>query len=265
MPARLHHEPIASGDPARWLALTHGICGSGGNWRTIARKLVARRPDWGVQLVDLRQHGRSEPGEPPHTIAACADDLRVLIAGELAATPVAALAGHSFGGKVVIATRALVPVVQTWTIDSAPEARTAATTNDTVLRLLALVDRSPRTWARREDFVAALVADGHPMPLAQWFAMNLVPVDGGRFTVRLDTAAIRELLADYGKVDLWAAVHDPSRGDVELVIASRSTTYTALPTALPPHVHATVVEGGHWLHVDNPDAVVELFAERLPR
>jgi esterase len=258
--ARLHHEPIASGDPARWLVMTHGICGSGGNWRTIARKLVARRPEWGVQLVDLRQHGRSEPGEPPHTIAACADDMRALIA-ELG-TPVAALAGHSFGGKVVIATRAIVAVRQTWTFDADPGPRTAATTNDTVLRLLALVDRSPRTWARREDFVAAVVADGHPLPLAQWFAMNLF-AGRGRFTIRLDPDAIRALLADYGRVDQWPLVRDPSRGDVELVIASRSTTYTEPPANLPPHVRATVIEGGHWLNVDNPDAIVELLASRL--
>src|SRR5205085_6580304 len=60
------------------LLLTHGIYGAGSNWRSIARKLNERRPEWGVVLVDLRQHGRSEPGEPPHTIAACADDLRAL-------------------------------------------------------------------------------------------------------------------------------------------------------------------------------------------
>jgi pimeloyl-ACP methyl ester carboxylesterase len=263
VPARLFHEAIASGEPARWLVFTHGICGSGGNWRTIARKVVARRPEWGVQLVDLRQHGRSEPGEPPQTIAACADDLRALIA-EL--SNVDALAGHSFGGKVVLATRALVPVVQTWTFDSAPGPRTPDTTNDTVLRLLAFVDHSGPRWQRREDFVAALVADGHAPSLAQWFAMNLVPADGGGFVVRLHTDAIRALLADYGRVDLWPTVLDSTRGAVELVRASRSTTYTdgELAKPLPPHVHASVVDGGHWLNVDNPTAVVELIAERLP-
>jgi esterase len=262
VPARLHHESIANGDPARWLVMTHGICGSGGNWRTIARKLVARRPEWGVHLVDLRQHGRSEPGAPPHTIAACADDMLALIDEELG--NVAALSGHSFGGKVVLATRARRRFAQTWSLDAAPGPRTIETTNETVLQLLALVDRSPRIWPRREDFIAALVADGHPPSLAQWFAMNLVPSDGG-FTVRLDTAAIRELLADYGRVDLWPAVDDPAGGDVELVVASRSTTYTDADHThvLPAHVHRHVIEGGHWLHVDNPNAVIELFCRRL--
>ena len=265
MVAHLHHESVASGEPARWLVMTHGICGSGGNWRTIARKLVARRPEWGVHLVDLRQHGRSEPGEPPQTVAACAGDLVALI-GELG--NVAALSGHSFGGKVVVATRALAPrdLVQTWTLDAAPGPRTAATANETVQQLLALVDRSPREWSRREDFIAAIVAGGHSLPLAQWFAMNLVPVEaGGGYAVRLDTAAIRELLADYNRIDLWPSIDDPAGGAVELVVASRSTTYTAADDAHPlaPHVHRHVIEGGHWLHVDNPEAVIELFCREL--
>ena len=124
----------------------------------------------------------------------------------------------------------------------------------------------PRIWARREDFIAAIVADGHPQPLAQWFAMNLVAEPAGvGYVVRLDTTAIRELLADYNRVDLWPAVDDPAGGSVELVVASRSTTYTAVDDAraLAPHVHRHVIDGGHWLHVDNPDAVIELFCREL--
>ncbi len=103
--ARLHHDRITHGDaaPAAWLALTHGIYGAGGNRRAIARKLVERRPDWGVILVDLRQHGRSPAGDPPHTVEAAAADL-VALASELGG--IAALAGHSFGGKVALAARA---------------------------------------------------------------------------------------------------------------------------------------------------------------
>src|SRR5687767_7195487 len=100
MLARLHHERIGGAEVRRWLLLTHGIYGAGTNWRAIARKLVDQRADWGVVLVDLRLHGRSEPGTPPHTVDACADDVRNLIEHELG--PIAALGGHSFGGKVVL-------------------------------------------------------------------------------------------------------------------------------------------------------------------
>ncbi|HEV7554585.1 MAG TPA: alpha/beta fold hydrolase, partial [Kofleriaceae bacterium] len=76
MPVHLHHELVAGDRAAKCFALTHGIYGAGHNWRSIARKLVERRPEWAVALVDLRHHGRSEGGTPPDTVAACADDLR---------------------------------------------------------------------------------------------------------------------------------------------------------------------------------------------
>jgi pimeloyl-ACP methyl ester carboxylesterase len=273
VPARLYHERIARSDsspaPARWLLLTHGIYGAGSNWRSIARKLNERRPEWGVVLVDLRQHGRSEPGEPPHTIAACADDLRALI-GALGVElgDVRAIAGHSFGGKVVLATRALVDAEQTWVLDASPSPRDPASDRtNTVVRVLELMERSPRTWARRDDFVAAVVADGHDIGLARWLAMNVVPDGSGAFVLRLDTAALREMLADYYATDLWDALEAPG-GDVEVVVAELSPVMTAADrgrlAAAPPHVHVHTVAAGHWLHIDAPALVVDLFAAHLP-
>jgi len=244
--------------------MTHGIFGSGGNWRGIARKLHERRPEWGVVLVDLRQHGRSEPGEPPHDLAACAGDLRALL-DELA-LPVGAIAGHSFGGKVVLATRALGAIEQTWVLDASPSARPEAARDpdNSVIRVLELMERLPRRWARRDDFVAAIVADGQSLALAQWLAMNVVPDDSGALVLRLDLGALRALLADYYARDLWSSVLDPSLGDVELVTATRSTSARDVERPLPPHVHVHRIDAGHWLHIDAPAAVVELFAANLP-
>jgi pimeloyl-ACP methyl ester carboxylesterase len=266
VPARLHHERVAHGDasPARWLVMTHGIYGAGSNWRGIARKLVERRRDWGVVLVDLRQHGRSEPGEPPHTIAACADDLRAL---DEELGDIAALAGHSFGGKVVLATRALVAVAQTWVLDASPSARPGALADpdNSVANVLALMQQLPKTWAKRDDFVAAVRAAGHDVGLAQWLAMNVVADASGQFVLRLDLAALRALLEDYYAVDLWDEVGDP-HGELHFVIAARSHTLSpddrARLAASPAHVHT--IDAGHWLHIDAPAAVVDLFAATLP-
>jgi pimeloyl-ACP methyl ester carboxylesterase len=268
MPARLHHERIAhSGStPSRWLLMTHGIFGSGANWRAIARKIHEARPEWGVILVDLRGHGRSEVGEPPHTLAACADDVRAL-ATQLGG--VDALAGHSFGGKVVLAARSLVAVRQTWVLDSSPGARPdlGGDAAHSVARALSLLERLPRTWARRDDFVAAVVAEGHALPFAQWLAMNVVPDASGRPTLRLDPVQMRALLADYYAQDLWPALDDPARGEVEFVVADRASSVgpadQARLRAAPSHVHVERVDAGHWLHIDAPAAVVELFARKL--
>jgi esterase len=272
VPARLHHERIArSGTaPAAWLLFTHGIYGAGSNWRAIARKLNERRPDWGVVLVDLRQHGRSEPGEPPHTLEAAAGDLRAL-ADQLGG--VEAMAGHSFGGKVVLAARALAPVRQAWMLDASPGARPGALTDgaNRVVAVLELMERLPRTWARRDDFVAAVIAAGHELGLAQWLAMNLVAGEqgGAALALRLDLAALRSMLADYFARDLWAEALSPGGGALEIVIADRSPALGAAERArlerAPPHVHVHHVDAGHWLHIEAPAAVVELFADHLPR
>ncbi|MEO6775434.1 MAG: alpha/beta hydrolase [Kofleriaceae bacterium] len=270
MPAQLHHEPIANGTPGQWMIALHGILGSGGNWRGIARKVIERRPEWGIALVDLRHHGRSEPGGPPNTVAACAEDVRAL-AAELGPTlgPVTAIAGHSFGGKVALATRALGGMRQTWMFDASPGARPdrAEDSSETVTQLLGLMERLPRTWTKREDFIAAIVAAGHSRRLAQWLAMNVVPAATG-YALRLDLAAIREMIGDYLARDLWASAFDPTLGELELVIATRSGVVNAADRARvaspPPHLHVELVEAGHWLHIDAPATIVELLATRLP-
>lgn len=262
MPAQLHHEPIAKGSPARWLIALHGILGSGGNWRGIARKLTDRRPDWGVLLVDLRQHGRSEHGTGPHTVAACADDVHALV---LEHGGVGAIAGHSFGGKVALATRALGGIGQTWMFDASPGARPDRTSD--VTDLIDLMERLPKTWPKREAFVDAVVAAGHAKPLAQWLAMNVV-ADGDAYVNRLDLTAIRAMIADYLADDLWPTALDPALGPLELVIATRSDVVNAADRARvtppPPHIHVDLVEAGHWLHIDAPDAIVELLVTKLP-
>jgi len=271
VPAHLHHELVTGARAASCFVLTHGIYGAGHNWRTIARKLVDKRPDWTVALVDLRHHGRSTGGDPPNTLAACADDLRALIdtLAETLALPVTAIGGHSFGGKVVLATRHLVPTLtETWILDSSPSAGTRSIddTSDTVIAVLELMERLPKRWAKRDDFVAAVVDAGQDINLARWLATNVV-ADAGEYVLRLDLAAVREMLTDYFARDLWADMRAPQPGSIEIVVADRASTVTASDRAklaeMPPHVHVHHVDTGHWLHVDAPDTILDLFASRL--
>ncbi|HEX5058862.1 MAG TPA: alpha/beta hydrolase [Kofleriaceae bacterium] len=269
MPARLHRELIGT-NVSQWLLFTHGIYGSGGNWRSIARKIHERRPEWGVVLVDLRQHGRSEPGDPPHTLEACAEDVRALF-DELHGITV--IAGHSFGGKVVLATRALAPTTlrQTWMFDASPSPRPGAETdpNNSVTRVLNLMRRLPKTWSKRDDFIAAITGAGEALPLAQWLAMNLVPETSGQLALRLDLDAVGDMLQDYYAQDLWPIALDPNLpGELDVVIADQSTTLSAEDrtrlAAAPPHVHVHHIDAGHWLHIEAPANVVALLTSALP-
>jgi hypothetical protein len=137
-----------------------------------------------------------------------------------------------------------------------------------VTRVLALMERLPKTWSRREDFVAAIEADGQTPELAQWLAMNVTARDGG-FALRLDLVALREMLRDYYARDLWDVAFDVELpGTLEVVVAERARTVSAADRArleaAPSHVHTHRVDTGHWLHVEAPATVVDLLASQLP-
>jgi esterase len=264
--ADLHHEVVARDGAAKTFALTHGIYGSGANWRTIARKLVERRPEWAIALVDLRHHGRSRGGDPPDTLDACAADFHAVCAR--IAPAVVAISGHSFGGKVALAARRLFgDLAQTWVFDSSPSARPAAMTDgNSVVAILELIERLPRTWPARDAFVNAITSAGIAQGIAQWLAMNLA-ADAGGFALRLDLPAIRAMLVDYFARDVWDAVLAPRPGELEFVVADRSDvvsdTDRAKLATMPAHVHVHHIDAGHWLNVDAPGPVVDLLARRL--
>jgi len=284
-----HHALVApeGEQPGGWILVLHGILGSGSNWRTIARRLVAARPDWGAVLVDLRMHGRSQDAPPPHALAAVAADLERL-AEDLArrGMNVAGVAGHSFGGKAALALRAseLGPELrETWVLDASPSARPGtlaplpdgvapsdAAPGDGAHEVLRMLESLPGQFSSRDEFLAAVTGRGFSRPLAEWLAMNLV-ADGERFRSRLDLGAIRALLSDYFEQDLWSAVEGDLPGVARFVVASRSSAVSAEDRrrlealAGEEQIALHVLDAGHWLHLDAPDALLDLFTAELPR
>lgn len=280
--ARLHHELIAGegASPRGWLLLTHGIYGSGGNWRSIARKVQRARPELGCVLVDLRNHGRSEAPPPPHDLAACADDVGELVDSLAAAgKPVRAAAGHSFGGKVVAMLRhrrgehaRVEEIHQWWMLDSSPSARPEAVTaaagapGNQVRDVLEALEALPAHLPSRAAFEEALTGAGKSRALVQWLALNL-EAEGEGFRLRLPLPAIREMLGHYYVTDLWESLRDPAGGEVHVVVAERSSTISpadrAALRAAPPHVKTHLIDAGHWLHIEAADAVVALLAAEV--
>ena len=271
----LHHALVEpAGRAEGWVLFLHGIMGTGANWRTIARKLVASRGDVGAVLVDLRMHGRSQGAAPPHTIEAAAGDLDRL-AAELAAggRPVRAVVGHSFGGKVALAWRASAPagLCDTWVMDASPGARAGGMEEQSPtspVRVLGALERLPARFAERGDFTAALEARGVARAVAEWLAMNLERDADGGLALRLEVAALRALMADFYARDMWDAAPPSSLpGAVHVVVAERSSALTledrARLEAAGPPVRLHRVDAGHWLHLEAPDAVLALLGAAL--
>jgi esterase len=262
--------------PACWMLVLHGIYGSGANWRTFARQLCARRPDWGVVLVDLRQHGQSQGAPEPHTVTAAARDLAALATSlSEQGKAVRAVCGHSFGGKVALEYRALAGSerLQTWVIDASPSARPEAMRDphNTVVQVLDVLDHLPGTFADRDDFVRQVEERGLARPLGQWLAMNL-DRQGEVYVNRLDLASMRALLTEYYRLDSWPAL-ESGPGEVQVIIAGKSSAVSAEDRARLDQIGRAsasvtvtyVPESGHWVHVEAPLALLDTVAAGLPR
>lgn len=250
--------------PDRYLLFLHGILGSGPNWRTFAKQIVAARPDWGAVLVDLRLHGESLEGfAPPHTIEAAGRDVQELIAS--LAGPVRGVLGHSFGGKVTleVARQRKGDLDQVFVVDSTPSARPDRRGSESTQHIVDLLSDLPTEFGDRGAFTAWMEARGVSRPTAMWLAMNVRPVvNTTRFTFRIDVGGIRALLDDYFEVDLWDVLeHPPGAGTMQshLIVGGRSGLVDAADLERAARCPATTVdvipEADHWVHVDAPDAL----------
>ena len=253
------------------LFILHGFFGSGRNWSGVARGIVRSRPDWEAVLVDLRLHGDSGAAPPPHDLDACALDVARLSASLGSTGGPSALLGHSFGGKVALlgATRCEPAPVQVWVVDSTPA---PGETGAGARRMMELLTRLPARFADRREGADAVEAEGFPRFVAEWMATNLVQRDDA-YVWRCDRPALRRLLDDFFRADLWPVVESPPLGmELRFLRASRDSILrdedaariARLESEGAP-VRLETVEGGHWLNVDNPDAVVELVRKGLPR
>lgn len=265
-----------SSSPTRCAFVLHGILGSAQNWRSFVRRLAPRRPETAWYLVDLRNHGDStlpehDPPPPPHTVAACAEDLEALAA--TLTHPVELVVGHSFGGKVglVYAQRAAArpgsALREVWSLDAPPGALPAEDAVDTdVNRVLESLQRITLPIESREALVETLRGFGHSPNLALWMTTNLRPVDGG-FVWRFDLTAIEAMMRDFYRADLvpfLTAV--PAPLTVHVVRAGRSdrwpdALWSRLTAAEGDRLRLHILENaGHWLHVDAPEALLDLLA-----
>ncbi len=284
-----HHSEITApgAEPEKWMLVLHGIYGRGANWRSFAKHLSKRRPDWGLLVVDLRMHGGSQAAPPPHTADAAVADL-VALTADLAARsrPVRAICGHSFGGKLALLYRrqqADADLGQTWVIDASPspsphaaqalEGTAAAQSNaetNTVIEVLRMLERLPPRFADRKSFVEHVQASGFAPGLGQWLAMNLEPSAGG-FHFGLDVDAMVALLGDYFIRDAWDAVED-GPGSVHYVIGAKSTAVSdsdrdrirALANRTESRIaYHVIANAAHWVHIDAPEALLDVIADDL--
>jgi hypothetical protein len=90
---------------------------------------------------------------------------------------------------------------------------------------------------------------------------------------KFDTTTARSLIQDHLQTDLWPVLHNPPPwADINFVVASKSSRWQAADVApklqqliAANAVPVTTLEGGHWIHVDNPHGVTDVIVKTLGR
>jgi len=234
------------------LVLLHGLFGSNDNLGRIARALADR---FTIYAMDLRNHGRSPHGE--------AMDYPTL-AGDVATTMAAhgleraAVLGHSMGGKAAMQLSLTEPdrIARLVVVDIAPIAYHHG--HDRELDAMRSLDLA--TLDSRADAEAAL-ADAIPeAAIRQFLLKNLVRSDGG-FAWRIPLETIEAAYADIAAAPVG---NNPFDGPT-LFVRGGASDYvpagaeTDIRARFPTARIETVAGASHWVHVQAPEAFLELI------
>jgi len=246
---------IGTGD--KTFAFLHGVFGRGSNWRSVARKLVEKRPGWSALLVDLRLHGDSLDVKGPHTVAAAAGDVCEL-------SSIQAISGHSFGGKIAIEVARQIELEELWVLDCMPGPRPDRRGSEAIGQVIDALRAVGTRFDSRDAYVDALKAAGLAEPIGRWLAMSSKRVDGG-FEKVVDVDAIDSMLDDYFALDLWPVL-EKLTCPTHLVIAERSAVFSTddrkrADAIARPGFEVHRIDAGHWLHVEAPNALLEKMTE----
>ena len=257
MALNLACESTCSGPP---LVVLHGLFGSSGNWRGIARELAATHS---VHCVDLRNHGAS-PWADSMGYIEMADDVLQLIKTLRLDRPV--VMGHSMGGKTAMALALRQPeaVSGLVVIDIAPVPYADTLTPFAeAMRSVDLVAAASRAEVQRR------LQDSAPDPGVVPFLMQNLVMRNDHFDWRLNLLAISAAmpqLSSFPSELLGAHFAGPVR-----VIAGEKSDYVAQRNgaAFRPMFDDlevdVVADAGHWVHADQPTAFLASLRRALGR
>ena len=248
----------------------HGAYDHGRMWDGFAPHLV----DLGYRVLapDVRGHGDSGRLSSGHIFAATALDLALLAR---AAGPSVGLVGHSFGGGVALMVAGVWPELVRWVVDldglgPPPAAFEEGDLAEAATRGLAAAERaggaSPRVYASRAEMVErrAAVNVRLPRPWVEHLVRHGSREVEGGFVWKADPYFSVGLPSPFGPGYIEAE-HELVRCPVLVLTGGEHDTWSDLsPAEIDDRlshlavVRHEVVEGaGHYVHVEQPAAVVE--------
>ncbi|NHE59172.1 alpha/beta fold hydrolase [Cyclobacterium plantarum] len=243
---KLNFKKSGQGKP---LIILHGLFGSADNWMGIAKSL---EENYTLYLVDQRNHGDS-PHAEEWNYAAMAADLHELLEAE--GLDRVYLLGHSMGGKTAMKMALMYPerVEKLVVADIAP--RPYPVHHQTILEALNAVH--PGKLASRkeaEDILAKYISE---KGIRQFLLKNLTRVDGA-FAWKINLPVITQQIENVGE----AIDSDKPFEKPVLFMGGANSDYIknsdkeAIEKLFPDNRIIHIKNAGHWLHAEQPDAVV---------
>lgn len=243
----LNFKTYGEGDP---VVILHGLFGTLDNWQTTARQLAEH---YTVYVPDLRNHGRS-PHLPDMTYALMAEDLKAFMEAHWMFK--AHIIGHSMGGKVAMQFALHNPDMtdKLIVVDIAPKAYEGG--HQEIFDALFAMDLSKISErSEAEAFLAARIPE---RGVQQFLLKNLTRNKDGSYEWKMNLGVIYEHYAD-----ILAPVSGDAFEGPSLFIRGGESQYI-LDSDLPEIQHyfpkaelSTIENAGHWVHADQPAALLE--------
>lgn len=245
---KLNFKKSGSGEP---LIILHGLFGSADNWFSIAKEL---EKDFTLYLVDQRNHGDS-PQSEDWNYEVMADDIHELMDAEGIAK--ANLMGHSMGGKTVMKFAFKYPekVNKLIVADIAP--RFYPVHHQRILEgLNAIPIDELKSRKEADDILSEYIK----IPgIRQFLLKSLGRNESGGFMWKINLPVITEKIEIVGE----EIVSDKTFDKPTLFMGGENSDYITEKdkeeiAEMFSNSHIIFIKNaGHWLHAEQPAAVVE--------
>lgn len=244
---QLNFKKLGTGKP---LIILHGLFGSSDNWFSISKEL---KDNFTLYLIDQRNHGDS-PQSDEWNYDVMVEDLNELMHAE--GLKKAYLMGHSMGGKTVMNFALKYPekVEKLIVADISP--RYYAVHHQRILEGLNALDLD--TIGSRKDADDQL-AEYVPNLGERQFLLKSLGRGADGFEWKINLPVITKNINEVGK----ALPDGQSFSGPTLFLAGSNSSYIQQPDLddidafFPKNEVEFIADAGHWLHAEQPDAVVE--------
>ncbi|MDP4657032.1 MAG: alpha/beta fold hydrolase [Algoriphagus sp.] len=250
---QLNFKKSGSGPP---LVILHGLFGSLDNWFSIAKELVEH---YTLYLVDQRNHGDS-PHSTEWNYGVMVEDLLELLDAE--GLDSVYLMGHSMGGKTVMNFAVQYPerVSKLIVGDIAP--RYYPIHHQVILEGLNALDLSQLQSRKEAD---DLLAPYIPELGIRQFLLKSLGRDANGFAWKINLSVITQHIEEVGKaLDEETVFEGPT-----LFLGGANSSYiqekdlSDMKRHFPNCTWISIPNAGHWLHAEQPQAVVAAMRKFL--